>query len=256
MRTVQVVKMANQGGNAWRDLEGLEHMAANEIGEITHGLHRYGLMEQFQRLFVFNAKAASEPCAVGRETIEYFCSEAAQLLAQCRDIRAEVREVRGNRQCALGADEKPCGLAVWLFHPEDLRERDGLVIPGVMKGAQNDGVVVVISQSNGLRVAGRLVALGFVVAEHVGTKRPFLAVRAGGLVVGNAVRRNKKGGDRIDQRRFTGADIASQEGVLAVRIEHPYASVKRPPVVDLQLLKAEARQRVVGHEVEPRQLHV
>src|ERR1700735_545639 len=107
MGAVQVVKVADQGGDARRDLEGLEHVAAHEIGEIAHRFHRYSLMKQLQRLFVFNAEAASKPCAVEREAIEYFGSEAAQLFPQRRDIRAEMREVLRYRQSALRANEQP-----------------------------------------------------------------------------------------------------------------------------------------------------
>ena len=166
-------------------------MAAHEISQVTHRFHRYGLVKQLQSLIVFNAKTAAEPRRIGRKAIVQISCQSAQLLAQLGNVRSEMGEIRGNRQRALSPDKEPRRLSLRFFHPEHLGQRHGLVVACVMEHAQDHRIAVLVAQAHRLGRAGDFVALGFVVPQHVGTQRSFLAVRTGRLVVGNAVGRHQ-----------------------------------------------------------------
>jgi len=73
-------------------------------------------------------------------------------------------------------------------------------------------------------------------AQNIGTQAAFLGIRAGRLVVGDAMGRHQQGRDRVDQRRFAGTDVAGQQGVAAVEIQCPDPAVESAPVVDFQAL--------------------
>ena len=79
--TVEVVEVADQGLQARGDLEGLEHMAAHEVGQVAHRLHGDRLVEQLQRLIVFNAEASTEPRRIGRKTVVQLGPQPTQPLA-------------------------------------------------------------------------------------------------------------------------------------------------------------------------------
>ena len=76
-----------------------------------------------------------------------------------------------------------------VLHPEHLGQRHRLVVAGVVEDAEDHRVAVVVAQRHRLGRAGDLVALGLVVAQHVGAQRALPAVGAGRLVVGDALRR-------------------------------------------------------------------
>jgi hypothetical protein len=82
MGAVQVIEVADQRLDAAAHVEGLQHVAAHEVGEVAHRLHRHRLVEQLQRLLVLDAEAAAEPGAIGREAVEQLAARTAQLLAQ------------------------------------------------------------------------------------------------------------------------------------------------------------------------------
>jgi len=114
MCSIKIVEMRDQCADPRSDVERLQHVAAYEIREIAHRLHRNGLMEQLQRLFVVDAEAAPEPSAVFRKTILDVGARRSQLLAQQPDVGTEMSKVAGDRQLSLHADEKsvPAGLVL------------------------------------------------------------------------------------------------------------------------------------------------
>jgi len=199
VRPVQVVEMVDQGRDTWLDMKRLKHVAAYKVGQVTHRLHGDRLMEQLQRLFILDAKAASKPGAVGRKAVEQLCAESTQLLSELGYISAEIRKILCNRQSLLRADKETRRLGKRILHPENLRQGHRLEIAGVMENTQDHRIAVVITQRNRLGSTARLIALGLVMAEHIGSQRALLAVGAGGLVVDNALRRHQQGGDRIHQ---------------------------------------------------------
>ncbi len=68
MGAVQIVEVADQGLDAAAHIKRLQHVAAHEVGEVAHRLHRDRLVEQLQRLLVLDAKAATEPGASKAES--------------------------------------------------------------------------------------------------------------------------------------------------------------------------------------------
>ena len=80
---VEIFEMLDQGVNAWLNIEGLEHVASYEIGQVSHRLERDGLMEQIQRLLIVNAEAPTEPGAVRWKGFKQIDSRPAQTPAQC-----------------------------------------------------------------------------------------------------------------------------------------------------------------------------
>ena len=162
-------------------------MTAHEVGQVADRLHRYRLVEQLKRLIVVDAKAPAKPCRIRREAIVQFGAQPAQFLAQLGDVRTEVREVRSNRQVALGCEKKARRLALRVLHPEHLSQGHGLVVTGVVEHAKDDGIAVLVAQRYRLGRAGHFIAFGFVVSKDVGAQRAFLVVRAGSPVIGDAV---------------------------------------------------------------------
>ena len=247
---VEVVEVADEGLDARADLEGLEHVVAHEVGEIADRLHRHGLMEELERLVVVDAEAAAEPGRVGREAVLHVRARAAQAPAQLGDVGAETGEIVSDRQRMLRTDIHACWLALAILEPEYLCQAYRLVVAGVVEHPEDHRVAAGIAQAERARGAGDLVALGFVVAEHVGAQAALAGVGAGGLVVGDAVGGDQQGGDGVDQGGFARADVAGEQPVAAVELQRPYVAVEGAPVEHLQALQAKAGQGVVGDEVE------
>ena len=171
----QVVEVPDEGRDPGRHVERLQHVAAHELGEIAHRLHGHGLMEQVERLLVVDPEAAAEPCAVRREGVPDLDPGAAQPLAQVVDVGAEACELAGDGQIALGGGKEPCGLALRVRDPEHLGQGDGLVVALVPEYAEDDGVVAGVAERHRPGGDAQLVALGLVVAQHVGAQGPLPA---------------------------------------------------------------------------------
>ena len=120
MRPVQVIKVADQGLYAAAHIEGLQHVAAHEVREVAHRLHRDGLVEQFQCLLVLDAETTAKPGPIGRKAVEQLAAAAAQFLAQGGDVAAEAAEVIGNRECPFGRQEQARRMTLGVLQPEDL----------------------------------------------------------------------------------------------------------------------------------------
>ncbi len=225
-------------------------MATHEFGEVAHRLHRHCLVEQLQCLFVLDTKAATEPRAIRRETVEQLTTRAAQFLAQGGDIAAEAGEGFRNAKRALGRDEQACRLPLRVFQPEDLSQGHRLVITFITEHAEDDRVARRIAQRHRLGGASHLIALALVVAHHVGAQGPLLGLRSRCLVVGYAVRWHEQSGEGIDQGRLARTDVARQQTVATVEWQPPHPLVERAPVQHLQPLQAEAHPAVVAHEVQ------
>ena len=250
VRAVQVIEVRDQRLHAWRHVERFEHVAAHEVGEVAHRLHRHRLMEELQRLIVLDAEQAPELRAIGRKALMHVDARAAQPLAQRRHVDAEFGKVASDRQRAFGHCEEAGRLAVRLLEPEHLRQRHRLVIAGVLEHAENHRVAAMIAQGHRATRATELAALRLVVPEHVRAQRSLARVGAGGLVVGDAVRRHEQRRHRIDQRGLARADIAGEQRVAAVGAQRPDAAVERAPVEHLEPLQPKAGELLVGDEVQ------
>ncbi len=244
MGAAQVIEVADQCRNGRCHVEWLEHVAAHEPRQIAHGLHRDGLMKKLQRLLVVDAKAPAKPGAVGRKALVQRGALGAQLLAQGTDVAAKVGKIAGDGQRALGAHVKARRLAVRLLHPEHLRQCHRVPIGGVVEHPEDDGIRAGVAQRDRLGAAAGLVALGLVVAQHVGPQGPLFALCASGLVVGDALRRDQQRGDGVHQRRFAGANVSSEQGVLAAGVQAPDVAVEGAPVEDLEPLQPNAWRHV------------
>src|SRR5690606_30285757 len=205
---------------------------------------------------------AAEVAPVLGEVVAHLGAGLAQPAPQRRDVAAEAREVLGDRERPVGRDEEPVRLArLALREPEHLRERDLLVEPAVGEPAEHHGVRAALAQPHVARRAGRLVALGLVVARDVRPERPLARPGAGGLVVGDAVRRHEQRRHGVDDRRLARADVPREERVAPVEVERPHALVERAPVEHLEPFEPEAgpgvvvRRRVVQLDRAEQALH-
>ena len=124
----QVVEVLDEGRNPGRHVEGLQHVAAHELGEVADRLHGDGLVEEIERLLVLDPETAPEPCAIGREGSEDLHPGAAQALAQLVDVGAEAREFAGDGKVPLRGGEEPLRLALRVRDPEDLGQGHRLVV--------------------------------------------------------------------------------------------------------------------------------
>ncbi|OQA09073.1 MAG: hypothetical protein BWY66_00721 [bacterium ADurb.Bin374] len=246
----EIVEMPYQAIDARLHVERLQHVMPDEIREIAHGFHRDGLMKQLQRLLVADAEPPPEPGPVFREILLDLRAETAKPLLQMGNIGAEPGKIGRDRQLPLASDVETSRLALGIFQPEHLRQRDGVVISFVIENAEDDGIPVRVAQAHRFRRKARLAPLGLVMAKHVGTQRALPEVGAGGLVVGDPVRGYEKRGHGIDERRFSRADIAGEQAVPAVQLQRPDLPVERAPVVDFEPLQPEACESVVGCEIE------
>ena len=253
---VEIVEVADQRCDARRHVERLEHVATHEVGQVADRLHRHRLVEEVERLFVVDAEAPPEPGTVRRKAVEEVIARSPQPLAQRSDVAAEMGKITGNRQVAFRGNEEAGRLPLRILDPEDLRQRYRLVVAGVVEDAEDHRVVVVVAQCHRPRRAADLVALGLVVAEHVGAQRALAAVGAGSLVVGDALRRHEQRRHRIDQGRLARADVAGQQCILALRMERPDAAIEGSPVEHFEALQPEAGERIVGDEVETEALRI
>ncbi len=96
VRFGQVLEVRNDVRGGPGGVERLEHVVADEVGEIPDRLHRDGLVEQLHRLLRFDPEAAAEVLAVVGKAVVHLGPGSAQLLAQRRDVGAEAREVGGD----------------------------------------------------------------------------------------------------------------------------------------------------------------
>ena len=175
---------------------------------------------------------------------------SAQAFAQVDDVRAEVGKVLGDAKRPVGDDVQAYRLALRIAQPENLRQRDVLIVSFVVEMAEDHRVAVLVAQRNRLCRQARLAALGLEIAEHVGAQRAFARLGAGRLVVSDALSGHQQGRDCIDQGRFAGTDVAGQKAVVAVGRERPDSIVERAPVVDLTALQAKARPLIGGRVVQ------
>ena len=206
---VEIVEMGDESGDTRFDIEGFEHVAADEISEISHGFHRNRLVEQIERLLGLDSEAAAEPRAVIRESVEGLSVVLAEPAAKFGDVRIEVGEIGDDRERLLRADVEAGRLAGGVFHPEHAGKGDGLVEAAVVEDGENDRERVSIAQAD--RFGGTdatFRAFRAMVAEDVGAQAAFLEFRTSGLVVGDAVGGDEQRGDRIDEGGFPRANIS------------------------------------------------
>ena len=95
-----------------RRVERLQHVIADEVGEVAHRFHRDRLVEQLHRLLRLDPQAAAEILAVfGEPVVHPDAGRGAQPPAEGRHVGAEVREVPGHRQRPVGGHVEPVRLA-------------------------------------------------------------------------------------------------------------------------------------------------
>src|SRR5262249_17218418 len=114
---IQIVEMCDQCLDARLHIRSLEHVSTHEICQVPDGVHRHGLMKQFQRLVVLNAEAAAKVGTVWRKALEDFGSTAPELLSQVPNVRSEVGEISGNRKLGFSGNEKTSRLSLNIFEP-------------------------------------------------------------------------------------------------------------------------------------------
>lgn len=120
---IEIVEVVDQRLDAFVQRKLLEHVFADEIGEVAHRFHRYGLAEQLQRLVVGDAEAAAEGGAVGGEAgFELDVGQLAQAFAQGVEVAAEAGEVFGDRQRTVRDDIEAFRLAAVVADVEHLGE--------------------------------------------------------------------------------------------------------------------------------------
>ena len=248
MRLGQVLEVRHDVRGPLRGVERLQHVLADEIGEVADRFHRDGLMEQLHGLLGLDAKAAAEVPAVLREAVVNLSARGPQPLAQRGHVGAEVREVGGHRQRLVRGHVEPVRLTagVGAAQPEQLGDGDGGVVPLVAEDTEDHAVPGAVAERDRPGGPGDLVALGLVVAEHVGAQRAFPHLGARGLVVGDPVGRQQKRGDRVHDGGLARPDVAGQQRVPGVRVQRPDLLVERAPVVQLQPDEPEAAEGL-GH---------
>ena len=238
----QVVEVGDDVGDGLRGVERLQHVVADEVGEVAHRFHRDRLVEQLHRLLRLDAQAAAEILAVvGEPVVHPDAGCGAQPPPEGRHVGTEVREVPGHRQRPVGGHVEPVRLArVSVPQPEHLGQADGRVVAGVGEDADQHAVIRTAAQRHRPGGPGDLVALGLVVAEHVGAQAPLPGVGPGRLVVGDALGGQQQRGHRVHDGGLPGADVAGEQRVLPVQAERPDPAAERAPVVQLQAGQAEA----------------
>ena len=244
----EILEVRHDVRGPFRGVEGLEHVIADEIGEVADRFHGHRPVEQLHRLLGLDAETPAEILAVLREAVVDRSAARPQPPAQRGHVGAEVGEVTCHRQRLVRGHVEPVGLSsgVGAAQPEHLGDGDGRVVPLVAEHAEDHAVLRAVAQRDRLGGAGDLVAFGLVVAEHVRAQRPFPGVRARGLVVGNPVGRQQQRGDRVDDGGLPGPDVAGQQRVLRVRVQRPDALVERAPVIQFQAGQPEAAEGL-GH---------
>ena len=182
-------------------VEGLQHVAADEVGEVAHGLHRHRLLEQLHGLLGFDAERAPEVLAVLREMIVNARPGGAEALLQRQDLSAEIGEVIRDGQASVGHHEEPVGLpGAPIPHPEDLGEGNCRLVPAVGEDAEDDRVCGRVAQRDRPGRASFLVPLRLVVAEHIRAQAALPGLGTRGLVIGDAVGRKEQRGDGVHDR--------------------------------------------------------
>ena len=96
MGPVEIVEMLDEGGDARRDVEGLEHVVAHEIGEVSHRFERDGLLKEIEGLLVVDAEAPPEPGPVGRKAVEE--RRPPPRAGACAGCRCRCRSGRSRRR--------------------------------------------------------------------------------------------------------------------------------------------------------------
>ena len=262
VRAREVVEVPDELVRPAARVERLEHVVADELVEVAHGLHRDGLVEEVHGLVGLDAEDAAEVLAVVGEGLTHLGARLPQAPAQCVDVAVEVREVLGDRHARGGRDVEAVGLALLaVLEPEHLSQDAEAVIAPVGELPEDDRVRAALAQADGPRRAGRLVALRLVVPGDVGAQGALARLRARSLVVADAVRRQQERGDRVDDGRLARADVTGEQGVAPLELEAPRVAVEGAPVEDLEALEAEAgttldvRLRVVELDRAEESLH-
>ena len=67
---VEIVKVSDQRLDTLGHRLGLEHVFADKLGQVADRLHRHGLVEQLQCLWIIDTHAAAKRAFVGREAVE------------------------------------------------------------------------------------------------------------------------------------------------------------------------------------------
>jgi hypothetical protein len=219
----------------------LEHVVADELGEVADRLHRHRLVEQVQGLFRTDAQQLAHPAGVVGVAGGDLRTRRPEPTPQLAQVRAEVGEVRFDREPLLRGDEEPVGLTGAVLLVEHLGEGDGLVGCFVEEHPEYHGVRAVVTQPDRPGRAGALVALRLVVAFHVAAEGALLALRPRRLVVRDPVRGQQQGGERVDERRLPAADVTGEQRGVAAERQPPHPLVERAPVEQLDLVEAVSR---------------
>ena len=169
--------------------------------------------------------------------------------------KSERNETSGNAKPVALRGQNSYSVIVGVFHNAGFDQTVTLAQVFWMKDAfgqhaQNHRIAVLSAQGHRLGVTAALVALGFVMPQHIRAQRAFPRVSACRLVVGNALGRHQQRRHGIDQRGLARANVARQQTVSAAQLQRPDALVKGAPVKDLQPAQAKTGQGVAVAEIE------
>ena len=118
----EVLEVGDDSLHPCRGVDRLEHVLADELVEISHRLHRDGLVEQLHRLLRTDPQQPSGlPRVVGEHVVE-LSARGAKPALEVLQVVAEVSEVGLDRQHLGGRDEEPVRLTGLVLLVEHLCE--------------------------------------------------------------------------------------------------------------------------------------
>ena len=149
---VRSSKWATMSAIAFAGVERLEHVLADEVGQVADRLHRDGLVEQLHRLLGLDAEAAAEVLAVlGEPVVDPDPVARPQPLAQRVMSVPKSAKSPLTDEVAVGGDVEPVRLAadVAVLQPEDLGQGDRLVVALVGEDPEDDAELRGVPQRDG-----------------------------------------------------------------------------------------------------------
>src|SRR6266550_1960488 len=72
MCAAEIVEMIDQRVYPGFDIEGFQHVRADEVRKIANGFHGNRLVKEFQRLVILDAEAPTKIGTIRRKAVEYF----------------------------------------------------------------------------------------------------------------------------------------------------------------------------------------
>ena len=216
----------------------LQHMVAHKLVQAANLFDRNRLVKQVERLVRAQTDNFAELATVAHKLVVALDVRGLQALLEVGDF-VEGAEVLLNRKLALGQRKELLDAIV--LDPENLGQRERLAVGDVGEHRQQHREIVAGAEE--LR-AGGIAFFGFdfaVSPEHIGALVTFAPpFAATGLVVAALAVGHQQGQQGVNQRGFTRAVRASQQGRVATGFDLPNHTVEGAPVQDFQTLEPKA----------------